>query len=261
MFLYGGGLVRGDKTLPFAGGFAHANVGHFLAENLGCVAVIVDYRLISHGPVYPPGGEDLSLVVDYVAKNLIDARAEGPRDLLLMGNSAGGIHLSTYLFSPVFEKARTLVMSKEMATGLVLRGAVMLSVPFRFRSAVPARAEVLKTYYGDQIDKSCPLGLLVGLEGAKILPGVSIFILDGDLDPEDEILQWRDEFVKTWKSLAKGGSEESLTAEMMEGQNHISPPLSLGTNDPREEAWGYQVGKWMDLVRSRELSPLNKVQT
>ena len=261
VFLYGGGLVHGDKTLPFAGGLAHANVGHFLAENLGCVAVIADYRLISHGAVYPSGGEDLSLVVDYVAKNLVDARAGGPRDLWLMGNSAGGIHLSTYLFSPVFEKARSVVMSKGSATGLVLRGAVMLSVPFHFRSALPARAEILKTYYGDQVDKHCPLGLLEGLEGTEVLPGVSILVLNGTLDPEDEILEPRDDFVKTWKSLASGGSEESLTVEMMEGQNHISPPLSLGTNDPKEEAWGNQVGRWMDSVRSRELSPLNKVQT
>lgn len=33
MFLYGGGLVRGAKTIPgYADGLVHANVGHFFAE-------------------------------------------------------------------------------------------------------------------------------------------------------------------------------------------------------------------------------------
>lgn len=256
IFLYGGGLVRGDKILPnYAQGLAHANIGHFFATNYGYTTVIPDYRLISHGAKFPSGGEDVALVVDWISKNLA-ADAHEPRDLFIMGNSAGGVHMSTYLFAPDFAESRASI-TRGAAGGVVLRGVVMLSVPFHFREARPARAEVLKTYYGDKIDEHCPLGLLLALgqrdqhQDRVTMPNVDFDVLvwNGTLDPEDEILTPKKDFLEAWERAASAQNWKALTIAMTEGQNHISPAVSLGTYRKNEEAWGRLVGDWMESVR------------
>lgn len=249
VFIYGGGLVRGDKILPMSpDGLVHANVGHFIAEKLGCIAVIPDYRLISHGAKFPSGGEDIALVVRWIK----DKFGGQPRELFMMGNSAGGIHLSTWLYSPVFAES---VMSVTSDSGpLRLRGVVMLSVPFHFRSAVAERTAVLQTYYGKEIEDHCPLGLLEALQKNEIKGSfalnVNTLVLNGSLDPQDEILEPKEDFVESYKRASPSDQARLLTVEMMEGQNHISPPLSLGTGKQKEEAWGYQVRDWMQSTKT-----------
>lgn len=248
VFLYGGGLVRGDKTLPMMpDGLVHANVGHFIAESLSCIAVIPDYRLISHGAKFPSGGEDVDLVIKWVMERYGAVGGEA-QELYIMGNSAGGIHLSTWLYSPVFEKTRAEVIGTD-ANVLRLRGVVMLSVPFHFRLS-EGRGEVLETYYGDQVDEHSPLGLFKSLiktgqsDHAIDTLGVKTLVLTGTLDPQDEILVPLEDYLQAWKQ-APSEVQGSLRAEVMEGQNHISPVMSLGTAKKSEEAWGYQVLEWM----------------
>jgi len=64
-------------------------------------------------------------------------------------------------------------------------------------------------------------------------------VLNGSLDPQDEILIPRDDFVQECR--ATDAISPNLTVDMMEGHNHISPVLALGTAIPTEEAWGRQV--------------------
>jgi hypothetical protein len=253
IFLYGGGLVRGDRTIPnYAHGLAHANVGHFFAANYGYTTVIPDYRLISHGARFPSGGEDVALVVDWISDHLTTDGPE-PTELFIMGNSAGGVHASTYLFAPDFAESRAAITG-HAAGSLFLKGAVMLSVPFHFREALPAREETLETYYGDKIDERCPLELLLALgeqgqdQDREVLPDVDVLVLNGTLDPEDEILTPKKDFVEAWERVASSHSQKALTTAMMEGQNHISPALSLGTYRKNEETWGHQVGDWMRSI-------------
>lgn len=251
IFCYGGGLVRGEKSLPsYADGLTYANMGHFYAERLGYITVIPDYRLESHGAKFPSGGEDLALTIQWVRDNLIGVGKS--KDLYLMGNSAGGIHLSTFLFSAEFQQLRETILPGSITPSLVLRGAILLSVPFHFRKAVPSRASTLSGYFGD-VDKFCPLGLLISATGeqeANPLPRVRILVLNGDLDPEDEILEPRRDFIEAWRAYGNTEMQRALTVETMEGHNHISPVLSLGTNDEKEEAWGYQTEKWISSFRS-----------
>ena len=247
VFIYGGGLVRGDKVLSaIPGGLVYANVGHFIAEKLGCIAVILDYRLISHGAKFPSGGEDVDLVVRWIKE-----KYPGERQLFIMGNSAGGIHLSTWLYSPTF--AETVSSVTSAAGSLQLRGVVMLSVPFHFRSAVAERTEVLRTYYGDQIVEHCPLGLLDAAKKDETISGspleVKTLVLNGTLDPQDEILEPKADFVSSYKQALGSNHAQLLTVEMMEGHNHISPPQSLGTGKEADEAWGYQVRDWMQSIK------------
>lgn len=234
------------------GGLVHANVGHFFTETLGAIVVIPDYRLISHGAVFPSGGEDVELVVRWI-KEKFGAKEGRARELFMMGNSAGGIHLSTWLYEPVFEKSRGEVLGTN-ASALQLKGVVMLSVPFNFRAATADRADVLKTYYGDQIQKHCPLGLFESLTMSASDPAsssvleVPTLVLNGTLDPQDEILDPLRDYLQAWHA-APANAQKLLKAEMMEGQNHISPVLSIGTGKKEEEAWGHQVCHWVQSIK------------
>lgn len=246
-----GGLIRGGKILPLADGLAHANIGHFFADKLGYTTIIPDYRLMSHGARFPSGGEDLAQVVDWVRETMTHQEGYQNVDLFIMGNSAGGIHLATYLFAPDFANSRNKIMTQDPEASLALRGVVFLSVPFNFRQADAGRAEELKEYFGD-IEANSPQGLLKAAmlqDPDNVLCNVRAMILNGSLDPEDEILIPKKEFLDEWAELDEG-SRQALTVEMMDGQNHISPAFSLGTGIEREEAWGHQVGDFLDSLRS-----------
>lgn len=260
VFVHGGGLVSGSKTIPnYADGLAHANVGHFFAERTGYTTIIPDYRLMTHGARYPSGGDDVARVVDWVREHLVRQEGYSDIDLFIMGNSAGGVHLSTYLFGHDFATHRAKVMSLDPEANVKLRGVVLLSVPFNFKSADATRNKVLSDYFGEtDEDKfvNSPQGLLRSAklqDPDDVLPNVGVMVLNGSLDPEDEIMVPREDFLNEWMEAAEDADEDSgqakLTVAMMEGHNHISPPLSLGTGLENEEAWGYQVFEFLESLR------------
>ncbi|KEF58624.1 uncharacterized protein A1O9_06550 [Exophiala aquamarina CBS 119918] len=246
LFLYGGGLVRGDKINPsFAEGLTYSNIGHFFTEHLGVPVVVVDYRLLSHGAVFPSGGEDVALAIDWIEEHFRQERPEG-LDLFLMGNSAGGIHVSTFLLAPELAPKRQQITSSS-TTGTRLKGAILLSVPFHFERADASRQEVLATYFKDNYLSLSPHGLLKsGIERNSVrdLEDVAVLQITGTLDPEDEILVPNRDFSKEWQQMDRSGSR--LRIASLEGHNHLSPVLSLGTGVEAEEAWGQQV---IDFVK------------
>lgn len=241
IFLYGGGLVRGDKiNKMFLDGIVYANLGHYFAENLGIKVVVVDYRLLSHGAVFPSGGEDVSLAIDEVIRQS-GSEASNPLDIYIMGNSAGGLHTSTYLLAPDFAESRQRLLGDSSGPAK-LKGVILLSVPLHFGKADPSREETLRTYFDEQIEERCPLGLLKAakqngtIEDLRKLP---VLAPTGTLDPEDEVLIPVADFVKEWRSIPSVAS--NLSEYTMEGHNHISPVLAVGTGVPAEEAWARQV--------------------
>lgn len=250
MFEYGGGLVNGDRTLAaFPDGLVHANVAAFFASNFGYTVVIADYRLISHGAKFPSGGEDIALAVAWICENRATLGSEAV-DLFIMGNSAGGIHLSTFLLHPDFAETRRKVLNGDTCR---LRGTVMLSVPFHYASAHASRAEVLTTYFGD-FDANSPLGLLRSARKQQtpldfVHGGTRILILNGQLDPVDECLEPRDKFLKEWLQMTDEESQYALAVDTMLGHNHISPVAALSTGIEDEEAWGCQVAAFCDAIR------------
>ncbi|PPJ50764.1 hypothetical protein CBER1_07470 [Cercospora berteroae] len=277
LFLYGGGLTMGHKTLPgVADELCHANVASFFALRYGYDVVIPDYRLVgTHDAKFPSGGEDVCLAVRWILEKTGTFGPE-PVDLFIMGNSAGGVHLSTFLLHENYAATRRSILRYN--PHVQLRGIVFLSVPFHFRLAHASRAEVNKAYYGDEVDAHSPLGLLrkrqAGGEIDFIKSGARTLVLNGDLDPEDEILIPRDDFIKQWHATGSKLARQSLAVDFMHGHNHISPWVSLGTaarkdvtvdfmheyaqispwaspgaaTDP-EEAWGHQVAAFCNNVR------------
>jgi len=95
IFVHGGAFTRGSKS---ADGVFYDNVAYWFASQ-GFVAVNVEYRLAPAAP-FPAGAQDVGLAVDWVAKN-ITAHGGDPGDLVLMGHSAGGCHVASYLLDPL----------------------------------------------------------------------------------------------------------------------------------------------------------------
>ncbi|KAI2615174.1 alpha/beta-hydrolase [Hypoxylon sp. NC1633] len=248
IFLYGGGFVGGDRVNE---GFAHSlifkNVGHYFASNFGFTVIVPDYRLISHGAKFPSGGEDVKLVVEWVKTTL--SRKEGYEsiDLFILGNSAGGIHLSTYLLAPDFKEAREAIAATErLGRGVLLRGVIFLGVPFHWAGEDNA---ILRAYLGEgQIFENSSIGLLrrEKKKGSEpVLPGVKISILVSELDP-DLISDSSQQFKSEWTSA-------DITYDVVEGHNHISPQLGLGTGIEKEEAWGVQVVQFCKLGATNDV--------
>ncbi|KIW24989.1 uncharacterized protein PV07_10665 [Cladophialophora immunda] len=250
IFLYGGGLARGNRVDPdFAEGLLYANVGYFFSEQLGIQVVIPDYRLLAHGATFPSGGEDLALVVEWVSDHLSDNHRS--LDIFLMGHSAGGLHLATYLMASELGSRRNILTGEDLG-GANMKAVIFLSVPLTFDDARGTRRENFEAYYGKDLARHSPLALFLdGLkdESLKYLADASVAILTCSLDPEVEILAPTAAFVKAWQHSALF---TQLAVVKVDGHNHFSPVLSLGTGIPSEELWGQQLVDFMIVASEKE---------
>lgn len=98
IWIFGGGFNQGCKILPgYADGTVYANIGHYFATKFGFTVICPNYRLIADGGYYLSGGEDLALTINWVQNILTKAQGYESINLFLMGNSAGGVNLATYI--------------------------------------------------------------------------------------------------------------------------------------------------------------------
>ncbi|KAF4423106.1 hypothetical protein FACUT_10574 [Fusarium acutatum] len=253
LWAHGGGLVAGDKNLPIPGDLVYSNVGYFFASR-GFTTVLINYRLVnSHDAKFPSGGEDIAAAIEW----LITYFQGQSRDLFGLGNSAGGIHWSTFLFHSAFGSTMHKATTGD---GIRLRGVTLLSVPFEFSKSAASRAEVLQTYFGDDVAGRCPYGLMNSADDSVWGPlergKVQIHVGSFSLDPEDEILFPVRRFIATWQKKRLVSSKPKLLISNWEGHNHISPFLALGTDITREEAWGNELVEWMkEIAKDGEIEP------
>ncbi|KAG9664168.1 alpha/beta-hydrolase, partial [Aureobasidium melanogenum] len=235
VFLYGGGLVQGDKRLPTpptAKGLVYANIGHYYSSR-GFVTVIPDYRRTGEGAVFPSGGQDVAGALDWIKSRF----NTGNHKLWIMGNSAGAVHSATWLLEPSLAESR-----KTVQTGsVVVQGVILVSIPAHFQQAGADRSEVLTAYYKDRLEEGCALGLASRAQ----TPITKLLVVTATLDPEDEILKPSQDFVDKYKERF---GLDSLSEVLLEGHNHFSTTLALGTGIEREESLGTEVSKWMGQV-------------
>ncbi|TGO40404.1 hypothetical protein BHYA_0037g00030 [Botrytis hyacinthi] len=250
IFFYGGGLTRGDKILevPILDKLVYHNLGSFFSKQ-GITTIIPDYRRVDtetggEGAVYPSGGEDVSAVLHWLSKtDLLDGKGN-KKEVYLMGNSAGGLHIATYLLEPRFLEERK---SWQEEANVSLKGAVEVGVPFSFEEALPGRKDMLEKYYGSDKDilAKCPYGLLKAVgESKKSREELGIprlLVMTSEYDPVDEILKPNDAFVKLGEKIW----EERIEVVKIEGHNHISPPMALGTGEGEE--WGEKAAAWIKI--------------
>lgn len=236
VYVYGGAFLFGDRVLQeIPGGVVYKNIGSFFADKLGYIVVVIDYRLIKHGAKYPSGGEDLDTALRWIWNHFY-----GRRDVFLMGHSAGGSHVATWLFDQRFQHNRGQL--SEDPTGLMLQGVIFLSTPL---TVTPDLEPLFQPYYGDapasrKIQPTALMKEIVQTNNTRNLP--KLLILLAELDPEP-VFYAAEDFKGSWQQ-----PDDEIKVEVLKGHNHHSPPISLGTNIETEEAWGLMVGEWMKTV-------------
>lgn len=273
IFFYGGGLNRGDKIVPhIPSSLVYHNLGAFFAKR-GVTTIVADYRRVTdvalgtgEDAVFPSGGEDVRAVLEWLESTYLGSsnnNTQKPRDVFLMGNSAGGVHVSTYLLDPRFDNQRRALQGSKLCS---LRGAVLLSVPLDFKESAPERSEILHAYWPQNLsgtdqqsslDLFCPTGLLRMRKARKEAMDISqfadlgipkILVMLGKLDPDDEIIDPNKRFLSLWEECF--GSGQGIEVVWVEGHNHISPPFALMTGDKQGEDWGEHVVEWMKTLQS-----------
>ncbi|KAI9714002.1 MAG: hypothetical protein M1820_000732 [Bogoriella megaspora] len=254
VFFYGGGLIRGDKILPVVPeGLVYRNLGVFFAKR-GINTVVADYRRVNdekegtgEDARFPSGGEDVAGVLKWVNDEYLagDEGGQGRREVVLMGNSAGGVHVATFLFEERFHTARVRYgLGGDAKVGV--KGVVLLAVPFHYGKAEAMRKDILDLYYGEgEAERKSVCALLEAFRGKSNPPeelGIpELLVMWSEYDPQGEIVAPGEDFVKQWNEIFGTG----LTVEKIDGHNHISPPLGLSTGDTRAEKWGEHAAGWV----------------
>ncbi|RAS20339.1 alpha/beta hydrolase [Paraburkholderia bryophila] len=115
LFVHGGAFLRGSKSFN---GLIYDNVARWFARQ-GCVALNVEYRLAPQAS-YPAGADDVAAALAWAHAHAAGFGGD-PRRIFLVGHSAGGAHVASYLCDPLFAARR----EDENAPGVA--GAVLIS--------------------------------------------------------------------------------------------------------------------------------------
>jgi len=116
VFVHGGAFLRGKKSFN---GLIYDNVPRWFARQ-GMVALNVEYRLAPEA-MYPSGAEDVAAVLAW-ARAHIAALGGNPQRIFLVGHSAGGAHVATYLCDPLLASRH-----REPVAGAVLISARLVA--------------------------------------------------------------------------------------------------------------------------------------
>jgi acetyl esterase/lipase len=199
VFVHGGGFLKGDKGGNDA--WPNANVGRFAAE-AGCLGVVINYRLAPDDH-WPAGAEDLAAVVGWLKANARDHGGD-PDRIVVMGTSAGAVHVAAYL---------------KLAGADDVRAAILLSGLYGY---TPLDERDL-LYYGDPAlyPERMPLAAVAEAR----LP---LLVACAQYDPP----RFQAEFLGLMQDrLARHGAMPR--ALILTGHNHYSLTLHLGGADRR----------------------------
>jgi len=208
VFFHGGGLVRADKLIP-GSDLIYSNIPTFFARN-GIVGVNANYRLAPEVR-WPAGPDDIRAALAWIRENIEDYGGD-PQKIFLMGNSAGGRIVASYLFHE----------PSHFADGSGVIGALLSSGSYRNDDS-----EVLRDYYGEDNavrEALVPLGLVDSYEG----PEIPIFMWSAEYDPTNIEAPVAAMYGKL---CAKYDDCPRFT--QFQGHNHVSHVMSLNSADER----------------------------
>lgn len=206
IFVHGGGMVRGNKTIANTD-LIYSNIPTFFARH-GIVGVNANYRLVPEVQ-WPSGPEDIGGMLTWVREN-IEGYGGDPQKVFLMGNSAGGRHVASYLFHG----------PSHFADGPGVIGALLSSGSYRSGSS-----DALRSYYGEDAAvraELVPLGLVDSYDG----PEIPIFMWSAEFDPtmiEAPVA------VMYARLCAKYSDCPRYT--QFQGHNHVSHIMSINSAD------------------------------
>lgn len=194
LFVHGGGFRIGDK----AGG---ANVARTMAR-AGFIGAAMNYRLLPDAR-WPEGGEDVVAAVEWLRAHATTYGGD-PARIVLIGTSAGAVHIATAL---------------KLQPDLPIAGAVMLSGLYGY-TPLDARDE---PYYGPdaQYAERMP-------RAAVAQTAIPLFVACAQHDPprfQAEFLALMQERLATRSTMPSGA--------IMPGHNHYTLAMHIGSEDRR----------------------------
>jgi acetyl esterase/lipase len=116
LFVHGGAFTRGTKSVD---GEIYDNFLYWFAKQ-GCVGVNIEYRL-APAAKFPSGAEDVALAVEWIVGNISKHGGDGKR-IVLVGHSAGGAHVASYLTDPNIG----LAASRSVVAAVIISGRLRL---------------------------------------------------------------------------------------------------------------------------------------
>jgi triacylglycerol lipase len=204
VYVHGGGFVMGDKRSP-AGLPFYDNVGDFAARS-GMLGVTITYRLAPDNP-YPAGPEDLGLLVAWLRENAAEYGGD-PERIFLMGQSAGAVHVASYVAHERFHAAEQ--------GGIA--GALLVSAIY---DVVTAHANPFhKAYYGEDESGYAECSTVRGLIGTRIPWLATVSEFDG-VDFQRQAAALVDAYAEARQRYPR--------MLWLAGHNHLSPALEVGS--------------------------------
>ena len=136
VFVHGGAFVRGNKS---DNGELYDNVLYYFARH-GYVGVNIEYRLAPEAQ-YPGAAEDVRDALGWIGENIAQYGGD-PQRIFLLGHSAGGTHVGTYVFDPVLRRSAN--------DGVA--GAILVSARLRADvSPANPNAQAVRAYFGNDV--------------------------------------------------------------------------------------------------------------
>lgn len=202
--VHGGAFVRGDKKTPNSPFLD--NIPLWAAHN-GMVGINVNYRL---APVvtWPSGAEDMAAIIRWIRNNA-NAHGIDPNHLVLMGSSAGGHHVASYLGHRQYH----VIPGGGVAAAIFLSGVAFDTAFSDLTNYAP--------YFGSDSSRYAAMSPLPGL----LQSSVPLMIAYTGLEPsaiERDSIHLIDQ-------MHKAGHNPAVT--FLKTHSHLSPGYSIGTDD------------------------------
>jgi triacylglycerol lipase len=207
IYIHGGGFVAGNKRAP--GSPFYDNVMLWAVKN-GFIGVNATYRLAPASP-WPAGAEDVGAVVQWVSRE-IGTHGGDPARIYLMGQSAGAVHVASYVAHPEFHKLK----------GGGLAGAIMVSGIYDLTNSPAGDSEM--AYFGSDPSRYAERSSLQGL----LTTNIPLMVSAAELDPPRFVEQF--ELLKQASCKRPSGCARSL---MLPQHSHMSEVYSINTADTR----------------------------
>ncbi|WP_225206696.1 alpha/beta hydrolase [Novosphingobium huizhouense] len=199
LFVHGGGFRVGDKGGALD--WQNATVGRMAAE-AGMLGAVMNYRLLPDA-AWPSGGEDVLAAFDWLVANAASFGGD-PARIVLVGTSAGAVHIATAL---------------RLRPDLAAAGLVLLSGLYGF---TPLDDRDLP-YYGAQADYAARMPL-----DALVDTALPLLVACAEFDPA----RFQAEFLGLMSArLTRHGAMPR--GYIASGHNHYSMAMHLGTDDRR----------------------------
>lgn len=194
VFMHGNGLGNSDLVAPGSDGLIYSHIGK-LAATFGGIGVTMNYRTDTGngaGATLESGAEDLRLVLQWIVEHIAPDGGD-PGTIVLLANSEGATRAAAYLFNEDWQ----------MSSGPGVAAAMLSSG--LFGALAPEIAESVDAYRGERV----PLALWSGeFDTTEVADGIAAL---------------REQLCRKYADCP--------TFERLQGHNHVSHIMSLGTSD------------------------------